>query len=200
MATEAASRAGDERAAAGAAVAAPPSNPGREQLFDFMIDLFLQKTEEAGSYHRFVKCYSRLYRAQPELTKCVYNQFICHLQTSVREEIQELKEEGNLSVLFGSLDDLVEGAKQREMPTWRPSGIPEEDARSAVVPYLLKQRRFLQKALKEKEEASEKLAQTVLAGRNRIADLQEEIKKRKEEWQAVAQKSREIVNTLDELQ
>uniref|UniRef100_A0A670JUA2 Polyamine modulated factor 1 n=1 Tax=Podarcis muralis TaxID=64176 RepID=A0A670JUA2_PODMU len=135
------------------------------------------------SYHRFAKCYSRLYKVQPELTKCVYNQFIAHLQTSFREEIQDLKEEGNLSVLFKSLDELAEEAKKRSTPAWRPSGIPEEDIHSAVVPYLLKQRRFLQKAIKEKEEANSRLAEAVLAGRKRIADLQEEIRKSKEEWQ-----------------
>uniref|UniRef100_A0A670II06 Polyamine modulated factor 1 n=1 Tax=Podarcis muralis TaxID=64176 RepID=A0A670II06_PODMU len=163
--------------------AAPPSNPSLEQLLDYIVDVSLRKIVEAGSYHRFAKCYSHLYKAQPELTKCVYNQLISHLQTSFREEIQDLKEEGNLSVLFKSLDELAE----------------EEDIHSAVVPYLLKQHRFLQKAIKEKEEANSWLAEAVLAGRKRIADLQEEIRKSKEEWQAVAQEGQQIVSSLDEL-
>ncbi|CAI5797779.1 Uncharacterized protein PODLI_1B013906 [Podarcis lilfordi] len=192
---------GEKEAAADAAVAAaePPSNPSREQLLDYIVDVSLRKIVETGSYHRFAKCYSRLYKVQPELTKCVYNQFISHLQTSFREEIQDLKEEGNLSVLFKSLDELAEEAKKRSTPAWRPSGIPEKDVHSAVVPYLLKQRRFLQKAIKEKEEANSRLAEAVLAGRKRIADLQEEIRKSKEEWQAVAQEGQQIVISLDEL-
>lgn len=68
----------------------------------------------------------------------------------------------------------------------RPSGIPEDDVRSAVVPYLLKQRRLLQQSLREKEEANARLAETVLAGRRRIADLQEEIQRRKADWQVGA--------------
>uniref|UniRef100_A0A8D0DVN9 Polyamine-modulated factor 1 n=1 Tax=Salvator merianae TaxID=96440 RepID=A0A8D0DVN9_SALMN len=116
-----------------------------------------------------------------------------------REEIQELKDEGNLTELLGSLDKLVEEAKQRELPAWRPSGLPEEDVRSAVVPYFLKQRKYLQKALKEREEGNATLARAVLAGREKIADLHEEIRRRKEEWQATVREGREIVNTLDEL-
>ncbi|XP_053134459.1 polyamine-modulated factor 1 [Hemicordylus capensis] len=176
------------------------TEPRREQLFDLIVETFLAKVEEAGSYQRFAGCYSRLYRTQPELIKCIYKQFISQLQTCFREEIQELKQEGNLEVLFGTLDKLVEGAKERETPAWRPSGIPEEDVRSAVVPYLLKQRTFLQKALKGKEEANAKLAEAVLAGRQRITDLQQEIQKRQAEWQAIAREGREIADSLEELQ
>ncbi|XP_077181237.1 polyamine-modulated factor 1 [Paroedura picta] len=186
----------------GAVVARSPSitqeEPGREQLFNLVVNTFLEKMEEAGSYQKFASCYNRLYKVQPELTRCIYDQYIYHLQTSFREEISDLKNEGNLEALFRTLDKLVEEAKQRETPAWRPSGIPEQDVRSAVVPYLLKQRKILQKTLKEKEEGNAKLAEMVLAGRKKITDLQKEIQKRKEEWQAIAQGSREMANTLDE--
>uniref|UniRef100_A0A8D2J0Q6 Polyamine modulated factor 1 n=1 Tax=Varanus komodoensis TaxID=61221 RepID=A0A8D2J0Q6_VARKO len=150
-------------------------------------------------YQQFVKCYKRLYKAQPELTKCVYDQFVSHLQSSVQEEIQELKEEGNLTVLFESLDRLVGGAKGRETPAWRPRGVPEEDVRSGVVPYFLKQRKLLQRALKEKEEGNAQLAQAVLAGRKKMESLQEEIQKRKEAWQEIAEEGQKVVNMFDEL-
>ncbi|XP_054843287.1 polyamine-modulated factor 1 isoform X2 [Eublepharis macularius] len=159
--------------------------PGREQLFDLIVNTFLQKMEEAGNYQTFAGCYNRLYKVQPELTRCIYDQYIYHLQTSFREEISDLKKEGNLEALFRNLDTLVEEAKQKETPAWRPSGIPEQDVRSAVVPYLLKQRKILQKTLKEKEEGNAKLAEVVLAGRKKIADLQEKIRKRKEDWQSL---------------
>uniref|UniRef100_A0A670ZL90 Polyamine modulated factor 1 n=1 Tax=Pseudonaja textilis TaxID=8673 RepID=A0A670ZL90_PSETE len=120
--------------------------------------------------HLFSKCYSCLYKAHPEFTKCVYNQFISHLQNSVQEEVQALKEEGNLPVLLKSLDKLEREAKDKEGPAWRPTGIPEEDVRGAVVPYLLKQRKSLQKSLREKQERNSQLAATVLAGRQRIAE------------------------------
>ncbi|XP_063001936.1 polyamine-modulated factor 1 [Elgaria multicarinata webbii] len=193
----------EEEAAASASTStssrpAPQGNLGREQILDYIVDIFL-RTLEIGGYKHFVRCYKHLYKSQPELTKCIYNQFLSHLQSSVQGEIRELKEEGNLTVLFQSLDELIEGAKGRETPAWRPSGIPEEDARSVVVPYLLKQRKFLQKALKEKEKVNAKLAQTVLTGRKKIEDLQEEIRKRKEEWQAIAEEGRKVVSVLHEL-
>ncbi|NWS77683.1 PMF1 factor, partial [Crotophaga sulcirostris] len=100
-----------------------------------------------------------------------------------QEEIQEVKDEGNLEVLFNSLDKIVEEAKNREEPAWRPSGVPEEDFRSAVVPYLLKHRSYLQKVLKQKEEENRKVAEAVLAGRDRIAELQRQIQARKRAWQ-----------------
>lgn len=65
----------------------------------------------------------------------------------------------------------------------RPSGIPEEDIRSAVVPYLLKHKSYLQKVLKEKEEENRKLAESVLAGRDQIAKLQQLIDTRRQAWQ-----------------
>ncbi|NXU81003.1 PMF1 factor, partial [Oreotrochilus melanogaster] len=100
-----------------------------------------------------------------------------------QEEIQEVKTEGNLELLFNSLDKIVEEAKDQEEPAWRPSGIPEEDIQSSLIPYLLKHRAFLRKFLKEKEEENRKIAGMVLAGRERIAELQELIRARRNSWQ-----------------
>lgn len=52
-----------------------------------------------------------------------------------------------------------------------------------MVPYLLKHRSYLQKVLKEKEEENRKVAESVLAGRDRIAELQQLIQARKLAWQ-----------------
>ncbi|NXL68019.1 PMF1 factor, partial [Chordeiles acutipennis] len=100
-----------------------------------------------------------------------------------QEEIQEVKEEGNLEGLFNSLDKIVEEAKNQEEPAWRPSGVPEEDVRSALLPYLLKHRSYLRRILKEKEEENRTVAESVLAGRERIAELQRLIQARKRAWQ-----------------
>ncbi|NXX83821.1 PMF1 factor, partial [Urocolius indicus] len=135
------------------------------------------------SYRRFANCYRGFYELQPELTRSIYDQFIAQLHSSIQEEIQEVKEEGNLEALFNSLDKIVEEAKNQEEPAWRPSGIPEEDVRSAAVPYLLKHRAYLHKMLKEKEEESRKEAEAVLAGRERIRELQQLIQARKHAWQ-----------------
>ncbi|XP_029820058.1 polyamine-modulated factor 1, partial [Manacus vitellinus] len=152
------------------------------------------------SYQRFASCYRCFYKVQPQLTRSIYDQFISQLQSSIKEEIHEIKNEGNLEGLFNSLDKIVEEAKDREEPAWRPSGIPEEDVRSALVPYLLKHRSYLRKVLGEKEEENRKVAKSVLAGRDRIAELQQLIQGRKQAWQAIGKEQRELITTFQEPQ
>lgn len=65
----------------------------------------------------------------------------------------------------------------------RPSGIPEDDVRSSMVPYLLKHRSHLRRVLREKEEENRKVAESVLMGRDRIAELQQLIQARQQAWQ-----------------
>lgn len=65
----------------------------------------------------------------------------------------------------------------------RPSGIPEEDVRSTLVPYFLKHRSYLRRVLREKEEENRKVAESVLMGRDRIAELQQLIQARQQAWQ-----------------
>uniref|UniRef100_A0A803VQP2 Polyamine modulated factor 1 n=1 Tax=Ficedula albicollis TaxID=59894 RepID=A0A803VQP2_FICAL len=135
------------------------------------------------SYQRFVSCYYSFYKLQPQLTKSIYDQFISQLQTSIKEEIQEVKNEGNLEELFSSLDKIVEEAKGREEPAWRPSGVPEQDVRSAMMPYLLKHRSHLRRVLRDRQEEHRKVAESVLLGRDRIAELQQLIQARQQAWQ-----------------
>ncbi|NXD28487.1 PMF1 factor, partial [Spelaeornis formosus] len=135
------------------------------------------------SYQRFVNCYHCFYNLQPQLTRSIYDQFISQLQESIKEEIQEVQNEGNLERLFNLLDKIVEEAKDREEPAWRPSGVPEEDIRSTMVPYLLKHRSHLRRVLREKEEENKKLTESVLMGRKRIAELQQLIQDRQQAWQ-----------------
>lgn len=65
----------------------------------------------------------------------------------------------------------------------RPSGIPEDDVRSTMVPYLLKHRSHLRRVLREKEEENRKVAESVLMGRERIAELQQLIQAHQQAWQ-----------------
>ncbi|XP_050183756.1 polyamine-modulated factor 1 [Myiozetetes cayanensis] len=184
----------------GGAGPAVPAAPSRAQVFSTVVDTFLEKLVTAGSYQRFASCYRCFYKLQPQLTRSIYDQFISQLQSSIKEEIQEVKNEGNLEGLFNSLDKIVEEAKDREEPAWRPSGIPEEDVRSALLPYLLKHRSYLRKVLREKEEENRKVAKSVLAGRDRIAELQQLIQARKQAWQAIGKEQRELIMTFQEPQ
>ncbi|NXR84839.1 PMF1 factor, partial [Hypocryptadius cinnamomeus] len=157
--------------------------PGRAQVFSAVVDTFLEKLVAAGSYRRFVNCYRCFYKLQPQLTRSIYDQFISQLQVSIKEEIQEVKNEGNLEELFSSLDKIVEEAKDREEPAWRPSGIPAQDVRGALVPSVLQQRAHLRRALRQRQGRSSSLAEAVLAGRHSIAELQQLIQARQQAWQ-----------------
>ncbi|NXP20021.1 PMF1 factor, partial [Scytalopus superciliaris] len=167
----------------GGAGPAGPAPQGRAQVFSTVVDAFLKKLLAAGSYQKFASCYRCFYKLQPQLTRSIYDQFLSQLQSSITEEIQEVKSEGNLEGLFNSLDKIVEEAKAREEPAWRPSGIPEQDVRSALVPYLLKHRSYLRQVLREQQEENRKVAESVLAGRDRIVELQQLIRAHKEAWQ-----------------
>lgn len=52
-----------------------------------------------------------------------------------------------------------------------------------MVPYLLKHRSHLRRVLREKEEENRKVAESVLMGRDRIAELQQLIQARQQSWQ-----------------
>ncbi|XP_045401316.1 polyamine-modulated factor 1 isoform X3 [Lemur catta] len=94
----------------------PGTTISRVKLLDTMVDTFLQKLVAAGSYQRFTDCYKRFYQLQPEMTQRIYDKFITQLQASIREEISEIKEEGNLEAVLNALDKVVEEGKARKEP------------------------------------------------------------------------------------
>lgn len=51
------------------------------------------------------------------------------------------------------------------------------------MPYLLKHRSYLRRVLSDKEQENRKLAESVLMGRDRIAELQQLIQARHQAWQ-----------------
>uniref|UniRef100_A0A8C3MWW5 Uncharacterized protein n=1 Tax=Geospiza parvula TaxID=87175 RepID=A0A8C3MWW5_GEOPR len=173
--------------------------PGRAQVFSTVVDTFLEKLVAAGSYQRFVSCYRCFYKLQPQLTRSIYDQFISQLQASIKEEIQEVKNEGNLEGLFSLLDKIVEEAKDREEPAAQ-RGPGAGRAQQALVPFLLRHRSHLRRALHERQRRSSSLAQDVLAGRDSIAELQRLIQARQQAWQAITKEQRELIMTLQEPQ
>ncbi|KAM4861589.1 polyamine-modulated factor 1-like isoform 1-T1 [Thomomys bottae] len=177
----------------------PPSTTiSRVKLLDTMVDTFLQKLVAAGSYQRFTDCYKHFYQLQPEMTQRIYDKFITQLQTSIREEISEIKEEGNLEAVLNSLDKIVEEGKDHKGPAWRPSGIPEKDLCSAMAPYFLQQRDTLQRQLQKQKAKNQELADTVLAGRRQVEELQQLVEARQQAWQALHREQRELLDVLRE--
>ncbi|XP_030157848.1 polyamine-modulated factor 1 [Lynx canadensis] len=176
----------------------PGTTVPRVKLLDTLVDTFLQKLVAAGSYQRFTDCYKRLYQLQPEMTQRIYDKFITQLQTSVREEISEIKAEGNLEAVLNALDKIVEDRKDQEEPAWRPSGNPEADLRSALVPYFRQQRDALQRHVRKQEAENRRLAEAVVAGRQQVQELQRRGQARQQAWQALHREQKELVAVLGE--
>ncbi|KAG8520008.1 Polyamine-modulated factor 1, partial [Galemys pyrenaicus] len=155
----------------------------RVKLLDTMVDTFLQKLVAAGSYQRFTDCYKRFYQLQPEMTQRIYDKFVTQLQTAIREEISEIKVEGNLEPVLNTLDTIVEEGRDRKEPAWRPSGIPEQDLRSTLLPYFLQQRDALQRRVQKQEAENRQLADAILAGRRQVEELQWRSQAQQQAWQ-----------------
>ncbi|XP_070252355.1 polyamine-modulated factor 1 isoform X2 [Myotis yumanensis] len=150
------------------------------------------------SYQRFTDCYKRFYQLQPEMTQRIYDKFLTQLQTSIREEISEIKAEGNLEAVLTALDTIVEEGKDRKEPAWRPSGIPEKDLRSTMVPYFLQQRDALRRRVQRQEAENRQLADAVLAGRRQVEELQLQGQAQWQAWQALHRGQKELVAMLRE--
>lgn len=176
----------------------PSSTISRVKLLDTMVDTFLQKLVAAGSYKRFTDCYKRFYQLQPDMTQRIYDKFITQLQTSIREEISEIKEEGNLEAVLNSLDKIVEEGRDCKEPAWRPSGIPEKDLCSIVAPYFLQQRDTLRHHVQKQEAKNRQLADAILAGRKQVEELQLQIQARQQALQALHREQRELLAVLRE--
>ncbi|XP_052036100.1 polyamine-modulated factor 1 isoform X3 [Apodemus sylvaticus] len=107
-----------EKGAEGSSPEAVPGDPtiSRVKLLDTIVDTFLQKLVADRSYERFTTCYKPFHQLNPEMTQWIYDKFVAQLQTSIREEISEIKEEGNLEAVLNSLDKIVEEGKDHGEP------------------------------------------------------------------------------------
>lgn len=170
----------------------------RVKLLDTMVDTFLKKLVAAGSYQRFSECYKRFSQLQSEMSKRIYDKFVTQLQTSILEEIAEIKSEGNLEAVLNALDVLVEEGKDRKEPAWRPSGVPEGDLRSPLLPYYLRQRDALRRLVQKQETENQQLAEQVLAGRRQVEELQLQCQARHQSWQTLHREQKELLAVLQE--
>ncbi|XP_051013420.1 polyamine-modulated factor 1 [Acomys russatus] len=168
----------------------------RVKLLDTIVDTFLQKLVAATSYERFTNCYKHFHQLNPEMTKRVYDKFVAQLQTSIREEISEIKEEGNLETVLNSLDKIIEGGDAHGKPAWRPSGIPEKDLCSVMAPYFLKQQETLCRQVRKQEAKNQELAEAVLVGRKQVEELQQQVQALQQAWQALHREQKELLSVL----
>ncbi|XP_075834702.1 polyamine-modulated factor 1 isoform X2 [Microtus pennsylvanicus] len=149
-----------------------------------------------ASFERFTSCYKPFQQLDPKVMQWVYDKFVTQLQTSIREEISEIKEEGNLEAVLNSLDKIVEEGKANGEPAWRPSGTPEKDLCSVMAPYFLQQRDALCHRVQKQKAKNQDLADAVLAGRRQLEGLQQQIQALQQTWQALHREQRELLSVL----
>ncbi|GAB1287705.1 Polyamine-modulated factor 1 [Apodemus speciosus] len=191
----------NEAAEKGAEGSAPEAVPGdttisRVKLLDTIVDTFLQKLVADRSYERFTTCYKPFHQLNPEMTRWIYDKFVAQLQTSIREEISDIKEEGNLEAVLNSLDKIIEEGKDHGEPAWRPSGVPEKDLCSVMAPYFLKQQETLCRQVRKQEAKNQELAAAVLAGRRQVEELQRQVQALQRTWQALHREQKELLSVL----
>ncbi|TWW55620.1 Polyamine-modulated factor 1, partial [Takifugu flavidus] len=145
----------------------------RFKLFEKVMQKSLEKFIELASFHRFSSVFRPLYKKNPQKMENIHKQFI-----------EELKKAIQLEAKLNELDKLERAAKDRPNPAWRPSGIPEQDFCSFLMPYFQKQEAYMRVELKKIQAENAALAQKVQAGREGIAETERRISSTVDEWKA----------------
>ncbi|XP_029960646.1 polyamine-modulated factor 1 [Salarias fasciatus] len=156
----------------------------RLKLFDKVIQKSMNKFIEHISFNRFASMFRPLYKENPQRMERIHEQFIEDLQKSIQEDISKLIEEGRLELKLNELDKLESAAKSNPSPAWRPTGVPEKDFCSFLVPYYQKQEAYMLLKLKKIKAENAALAQKVQAGRDSITQTEHSISAAVDEWKA----------------
>ncbi|XP_022539231.1 polyamine-modulated factor 1 [Astyanax mexicanus] len=163
-----------------------PAEPRRSRLkiFNKLMEKSLQRLVADAGFSRFCHSFHPLCKQNPQMAEVIHKQFISDLQKSIQDEISNMIEEGNLEVKLENLDKLEELAKGTPEPTWRPSGVPEQDVCSVLVSYHQGQEEYVRRELRKLQKENAVLADQVLAGRQTIAQSEQRIAAAVEEWKA----------------
>ncbi|XP_076878546.1 polyamine-modulated factor 1 [Brachyhypopomus gauderio] len=162
------------------------SEPRRNRLkvFNKVMEKSLQRLLADTSFSRFSHYFHPLCKQNPQIAEVIHKQFITDLQKAIQEDINKVIEEGDLQVKLEELDKLEELAKDTPEAAWRPSGVPEQDVCSVMIPYHQGQEEYVRRELKKLQKENAALAQRVQAGREAIARTEERIAAAVDEWKA----------------
>ncbi|XP_034545923.1 polyamine-modulated factor 1 [Notolabrus celidotus] len=174
----------------------PEAKFNRLKLFDKVMQKSLERFIQYVSFNRFASTFRPLYQKNPQRMESIHKQFIEELQGAIKEDISRLIEEGNLEFKLNELDELEKAAKNNPDPAWRPSGIPEQDFCSFLVPYYQKQEAYMRLELKKIRAENAALAQKVQAGRESVAQTEHQICTAVEEWKAWVTKFEKLASSL----
>ncbi|KAM4732729.1 polyamine-modulated factor 1 [Anableps anableps] len=168
----------------------------RLKLFDKVIQKSLNKFIEHASFKVFASMFHPLYKKNVKRMEEIHKQFTEVLQKSIQEDIIKLMEEGKFEARFNELDKLENEAKDNPDPAWRPSGVPEQDFCSFLMPYYQKQEAYMKLELKRIQAENTALAERVRAGRDSIAQTEQRISAAVDEWKATVTEFERVASSL----
>ncbi|XP_034454121.1 polyamine-modulated factor 1 [Hippoglossus hippoglossus] len=174
----------------------PGARYNRLKLFDKVMQKSLEKLIEHASFNRFASMFCPLYKKNPQRMESIHKQFIEELQKAIQDDTSRLIEEGQLEVKLNELDKLERAAKKNPQPAWRPSGVPEQDLCSFMMPYYQKQEAYMRLELKKIQAENAALAQKVQAGRESIAQTENCISEAVDEWKASVTEFEKLASSL----
>ncbi|XP_036933231.1 polyamine-modulated factor 1 [Acanthopagrus latus] len=168
----------------------------RLKLFEKATNMSLEKFIDHASFDRFSSTFLPLYKQNPQRMESIHKQFIEELRKTIKEDISGLIKDGGLDVKLDELDKLECAAKNNPKPAWRPSGIPEQDFCSFLIPYYQKQEAYMRPELKKIKAENAALAQKVQAGRESIAQSEQRISAAVDEWKASVTEFERLASSL----
>ncbi|XP_068596687.1 polyamine-modulated factor 1 [Brachionichthys hirsutus] len=178
--------------ASGEAEAEAEARHGRLKIFNKVMQKSLDKFIDIASFNRFASTFRPLYKKSPQRMESIHKQFIEELRKAVQDDINRLIEEGRLDFKLNELDKMEQAAKDNPNPAWRPSGVPEQDLSSFLMPYYQKQEEYMRKKLKKMEKENAALAQKVLAGRENLSRTENRISTAVDDWKASVPEFRKL--------
>ncbi|KAM3612519.1 uncharacterized protein V6R79_009574 [Siganus canaliculatus] len=168
----------------------------RLKLFDKVMQKTLDKFVDLASFNRFASTFRPLYKKNPQMMESIHKQFIEDLRRTIQEDINRLIEEGRLDFKLNELDKLEQAAKSKPNPAWRPSGVPEQDFCSFLMPYYQKQEAYMRQELKKIQAENAALVEKVQAGRESIAQTDQHISTVVEEWKATVMEFEKMASSF----
>jgi len=172
------------------------SQGNRLKIFNKAMEKSLQRLIADASFHRFAQSFHPFYKDNPQTTKQIHHQFIASLQDHIQKDISIVIEECELQCKLEELDRLCDAAKDNTEAAWRPSGLPEQDISSFLMPYYRKQELVMRRKVEKLTKENEELARTVQEGRSAIANAEQLIAAEVEKWKAPVEQLRSCISTL----
>ncbi|KAL2077841.1 hypothetical protein ACEWY4_027345 [Coilia grayii] len=173
---------------------APQGN--RLKIFNKVVEKSLQRLIADASFHRFAQSFHPFYKENPEKTKQIHQQFIASLQKHIQDDINKVVEECELQCKLEELDRLCDLAKENTEDAWRPSGVPEQDISSFLMPYYKKQELIMKRELEKLRRENAELAKKVQDGRGAIASMEQRIAAAVDEWKAPLEDLRVCISAI----